>query len=211
MSELVKATRSLLQGANFALSVPDLRRMPPDRGCEVAFAGRSNSGKSSALNVLCGQRALARTSRTPGRTQHLVVFELDAGRRLVDLPGFGYAKVSKTLRAHWERELPAYLERRRTLTGVVLLMDVRHPLKDQELTLIDWAGASGVPLHVLLNKADKLGRGAQATALRTVTRHLVEHGGPLASVQLFSALRHQGLEEAWAVIGGWLATTPPSD
>ncbi|MEQ8231188.1 MAG: ribosome biogenesis GTP-binding protein YihA/YsxC [Gammaproteobacteria bacterium] len=209
MSELVNATRALLQGARFALSVPDLRRMPPDSGREVAFAGRSNSGKSSALNVLCGQRSLARTSRTPGRTQHLVVFDLDAGRRLVDLPGFGYAKVSKSLRAHWERELPAYLERRRTLAGLVLLMDVRHPLKEQETTLISWAAAAGVPLHVLLNKADKLGRGAQAEALRLVERHLGTHGGPLASAQLFSALRHDGLEAAWAVIGDWLELAPP--
>jgi len=202
--DVAKATRGLLQGARFVLSVPELRRMPPDLGREVAFAGRSNTGKSSAINELCGQRALARTSRTPGRTQHLVVFELDAGRRLVDLPGFGYAKVAKSLRAHWERELPAYLERRRSLAGLILMMDIRHPLREQECTLIAWAAAAGVPLHVLLSKADKLGRGGQTEALRKVSRYLAEHGGPRAGTQLFSALKHQGTETAWAVIGGWL-------
>ena len=208
ITDVAKATRSLLQSARFTLSVPELRRMPPDRGREVAFAGRSNTGKSSAINELCGQRALARTSRTPGRTQHLVVFELDAGRRLVDLPGFGYAKVSKSLRAHWERELPAYLERRAALAGLILVMDIRHPLREQECTLIGWAAAAGVPLHILLSKADKLGRGAQAEALRKVSRYLAEHGGPQADVQLFSALKHQGAETAWAVIGGWLEVAP---
>ncbi|MGR8919926.1 MAG: ribosome biogenesis GTP-binding protein YihA/YsxC [Gammaproteobacteria bacterium] len=201
---VAEAARVLLQGAVFSKSVPEPRLLPPDEGLEVAFAGRSNSGKSSALNVLCSQRALARTSRTPGRTQQLVVFDLDDGRRLVDLPGFGYAKVSKSMRAHWERALPEYLERRRSLAGLVLLMDVRHPLKPQETVMVRWCATAGVPLHILLNKADKLGRGAGSAALNTVRRHLAAEGGDKASAQLFSALRREGLETAWGVIGAWL-------
>lgn len=198
------ATRKLLQGASFVLSAPTLGQLPADTGREVAFAGRSNSGKSSAINVLCAQRALARTSRTPGRTQHFVVFDLAPGLRLIDLPGFGYAKVSKALRAHWERELPRYLEQRRALAGLVLLMDIRHPLKPQDTILIGWCAAAGVPLHVLLNKADKLGRGATKSAWQTVATYLAERGGPLASVQPFSALRHTGVEELLGVLGRWL-------
>ena len=204
MDEASTSIRKLLQGARFTISVPELRQMPPDHGREIAFAGRSNSGKSSAINLLCQQRTLARTSRTPGRTQHLVVFELDAERRLIDLPGFGYAKVSKDMRAHWERVLPQYLERRRSLAGLVLLMDIRHPLKPQDLILITWCRQSDVPLHVLLSKADKLSRGAAAQTLRTVAAHLTRHGGSQASVQLFSALKHDGAEAAYGVLARWL-------
>lgn len=204
MDEASTSIRKLLQGARFTISVPELRQMPPDHGREIAFAGRSNSGKSSAINLLCQQRTLARTSRTPGRTQHLVVFELDAERRLIDLPGFGYAKVSKDMRAHWERVLPQYLERRRSLAGLVLLMDIRHPLKPQDLILITWCRQSDVPLHVLLSKADKLSRGAAAQTLRAVAAHLTRHGGAQASVQLFSALKHDGAEAAYGVLARWL-------
>jgi GTP-binding protein len=138
MNEHWRAMRALLQNARFSKSVPEPHLLPPDRGREVAFAGRSNTGKSSAINVLCGQHGLARISRTPGRTQHLVVFDLDAERRLIDLPGFGYAKVAKSMRTHWERALPEYLEQRRTLVGLVLLMDIRHPLKPQDELIIGW-------------------------------------------------------------------------
>ncbi|MCB1746546.1 MAG: YihA family ribosome biogenesis GTP-binding protein [Gammaproteobacteria bacterium] len=198
------AARKLLQNAHFLLSSPELRQLPGDHGIEVAFAGRSNSGKSSAINVLCNQRNLARTSRTPGRTQHFVVFALDETRRLVDLPGFGYAKVAKSVRAHWDRALPQYLERRQSLAGLVLLMDIRHPIKPQDEIIIAWCAAAGVPLHVLLNKADKLSRGAALDTLRAVERHLAAHGGEASSVQLFSALKQQGVEEAFTVLADWL-------
>ena len=205
MNKTSEAARILLQNAQFHSSFPQPRQLPADRGVEVAFAGRSNSGKSSAINVLCTQRNLARTSRTPGRTQHLVVFELEPGRRLIDLPGFGYAKVSKTMRAHWQRALPEYLEQRRSLTGLVLLMDVRHPLKPQDVILISWCARADVSLHILLNKADKLGRGAATAVLHDVERYLAKNAAGVASVQLFSALKHQGCEAAWAVLGRWLS------
>ena len=209
MTERWHSVRSLLQGARFGMSVPEPRLLPSDHGLEIAFAGRSNSGKSSAINVLCGQHALARTSRTPGRTQHLVVFDLDDGRRLVDLPGFGYAKVAKTMRAHWERALPEYLEERQSLAGLVLLMDIRHPLKPQDELIIRWCAHAGVPLHVLLSKCDKLGRGQAAAARLQVKRYLETLVGDL-DVQLFSALKRIGLEEACTRLADWLEIETPS-
>ena len=198
-----QAARKLLSGARFVLSVPNVGDMPNDKGIEIAFVGRSNTGKSSAINVLCGQRGLARTSRTPGRTQHLVVFELDGPRRLVDLPGFGYAKVSKRIRAHWDRALPEYLETRRSLAGLMMVMDVRHPLKPQEVMLVDWCAKANVPLHVLLNKCDKLNKGQAHNALLKVSRYLEGIGGD-ATVQLFSALKSTGIEQAHEAAGRWL-------
>ena len=196
------AARKLLQQAQFTISVPEPRQLPLDSGQEVAFAGRSNAGKSSAINLLCGQHGLARTSRTPGRTQHLVVFALDPERRLIDLPGFGYAKVTKTMRAHWERALPEYLETRRSLIGLMLLMDIRHPLKPPDVALLEWCRDAGVPVHVLLNKSDKLGRG-QATAALHQLRLGLERMGSNAQAQLFSALKQQGADEAFAALANW--------
>ena len=203
MNEVADQARKLLARARFALSVPEPRLLPSDSGREIAFAGRSNAGKSSALNLLCGQRGLARTSRTPGRTQHIVVFELDAERRLIDLPGFGYAKVAKAMRAHWEDALPEYLETRASLAGVVLLMDIRHPLKPQDQALIAWCEHAGVPLHVLLSKSDKLGRGPAMAALHQVNAAL-KRSGVTGRAQLFSALKAEGAAEAWLVLAGWL-------
>ncbi len=199
-------TRKLMQGAQFALSVSKADALPDDAGIEIAFAGRSNTGKSSAINVLCAQRALARTSRTPGRTQQLVVFTLDGERRLVDLPGFGYAKVSKSVRAHWERALPEYLETRRSLTGLVVVMDVRHPLKEQEEMLLDWCARAEVATHVLLNKSDKLSKGRAQDTLEQVSRYLETIGGT-ASAQLFSAQKRTGIDEAYTAISHWLDTS----
>jgi GTP-binding protein len=203
-SETTESARKLLQNAQFHSSYPEPAQLPPDVGVEVAFAGRSNSGKSSAINVLCAQGNLARTSRTPGRTQHLVVFELAAQRRLVDLPGFGYAKVSKSLRAHWQRALPEYLERRRSLAGLILLMDIRHPLKPQDEMLVSWCAKADVRVHVLLNKSDKLSRGAANSTLLQLQRDLAKSAAHVASAQLFSALRRRGCETAWGVLGKWL-------
>ena len=201
-SEMERA-RKLLKQAQFSLSVPEPRLLPADLGREIAFAGRSNAGKSSALNVLCAQRGLARTSRTPGRTQHLVVFDLDSERRLIDLPGFGYAKVAKSMRAHWQEALPEYLETRASLSGLILLMDIRHPLKPQDVAVLEWCTHAGVPVHVLLNKCDKLGRGPATAALHQVRASLNKHGWQ-GSAQLFSALKHEGAEQAWQVLADWL-------
>ena len=137
------------------LSIPDPQQAPPDAGYEVAFAGRSNAGKSSALNALTQRKSLARTSKTPGRTQHLVFFELDGERRLVDLPGYGYAKVPEKVRRHWGLAMETYLSGRESLRGLVLMMDVRHPLTDFDKQMLQWCQHAGMPVHILLTKADK--------------------------------------------------------
>ena len=180
------------------------RDYPPDAGVEVAFAGRSNAGKSSALNCLADQRALARTSKTPGRTQLINFFSIDDDRRLVDLPGYGYAKVSLEIKRRWQQEMAAYLERRGSLAGLVLLMDVRHPLTDYDREMLGWCAHRGLPVHVLLTKADKLKRGpAEATRLQVLRELKTLH--PTATAQLFSALKRTGLETALAHLDGWFA------
>jgi GTP-binding protein len=180
------------------------RDYPPDAGVEVAFAGRSNAGKSSALNCLADQRALARTSKTPGRTQLINFFSIDDDRRLVDLPGYGYAKVSLEIKRRWQSEMAAYLERRGSLAGLVLLMDVRHPLTDYDREMLGWCAQRDLPVHVLLTKADKLKRGP-AEATRLQVRRALEALHPSASVQLFSALKRTGLEAALAQLDAWFA------
>lgn len=184
-----------LQRAQFVLAAHRLSQLPPDHGAEVAFAGRSNAGKSSALNALTGQRALARTSKTPGRTQQMVVFELDAHTRLVDLPGYGYAKVPEALRAHWRKEIDAYLNRRESLRGVVLIADIRHELKDFDRQMLHFCAARGLHCHLLLTKADKLSRGQVAAALERV-RTLCRREGWEAGVQAFSSSAGSGVEAA---------------
>jgi GTP-binding protein len=178
------------------------RDYPPDAGVEVAFAGRSNAGKSSALNCLADQRALARTSKTPGRTQLINFFSIDDDRRLVDLPGYGYAKVSLEIKRRWQQEMAAYLERRGSLAGLVLLMDVRHPLTDYDREMLGWCAQRDLPVHVLLTKADKLKRGP-AEATRLQVRRALETLHPSATVQLFSALKRTGLEAALAHLDAW--------
>lgn len=203
-----RTTAAALNQAEYLISAHRLNQLPPDSGREVAFAGRSNAGKSSAINALCKRRALARTSRTPGRTQQIVMFTLDPERRLADLPGYGYAKVPAKLRAHWDKTLDAYLRSRRSLSGVVLIMDARHPLKDFDHQMLAWCGSAGLPCHVLLTKADKLGRGAQAQTLRRVAS-VVENQAQ-TSVQLFSAKEGRGVDEAQLVIGRWLDLQEPA-
>lgn len=193
----------LLQGAAFLTSAQHLGQCPPDEGAEIAFAGRSNAGKSSAINRLCSRKGLARTSKTPGRTRLLNFFQLDEQRRLVDLPGYGYAKVDKGTREQWQRDLDGYLAERRSLVGVILLMDVRHPLKDFDRMIVDWAVAAGMPLHILLTKADKLGWGAASKTLQAVRKTLRDQPGTI-SAQLFSSTSGRGCEDAWDLIGQWL-------
>lgn len=188
----------------FLISAAEPRQAPPDNGREVAFAGRSNAGKSSALNAITGQKALARTSKTPGRTQLLNFFQISDNARLVDLPGYGYARVGGDTKARWQRSLAGYLEQRHSLAGLILLMDIRHPLTDFDRQLLDWAREAGLAVHILLTKADKLKRGAAKAALLQVRRQLEADGLP-ATAQLFSALKKEGLEEVWAMLDAWLA------
>lgn len=193
------------QTARFLTSAPTLAQCPPDSGAEVAFAGRSNAGKSSAINTLTRQKALARISKTPGRTQLINFFTLgdDADRRLVDLPGYGFAKVPEQVKLEWQRHLSDYLQRRASLRGLVLVMDVRHPLSEFDQTLLGWADDKSMPVHILLTKADKLKRGAAASALQQVRSRLREWED-LVSIQLFSSLKGQGVEEAHARLDAWL-------
>ena len=182
----------------FLSSAPDLDRAPPEAGPEVAVAGRSNAGKSSVLNRLTGSRHTARVSKTPGRTQLLNFFAVKSGGRLVDLPGYGYAKAQRSAQSVWQAAVNEYLSHRDTLSGLVLVMDIRHPLQDFDRELLSWAAASELPVRVLLNKADKLGRGAQARTLADVRRAL--EALPLVSVQCFSATSGQGVPELLAVV-----------
>ncbi len=187
----------------FLQSASALDNAPPDTGSEVAFAGRSNSGKSSAINTLTENRKLARTSRTPGRTQLINFFSLSDTQRLVDLPGYGYAKVPLKMKQAWNRHLEQYLQERQSLRGLILLMDVRHPLRDQDEQMISWAATASMPVHVLLTKADKLKRGPAKSTLLSVRARLMEYG-ELASVQLFSSLKRDGLKELEGKLKSWL-------
>ena len=179
-------------GARFLLSCARLEQLPDDARPELVFAGRSNAGKSSALNRLCGQQALARVSKTPGRTQLINLFEVPGGR-LADIPGYGFAKVSRDLRESWGALIGRYLETRANLCGIVQIMDVRHPLMPQDRQLLDWAVMRGLPCHLVLTKADKLGYGAARNALLAVRRELDEVAD--IGVQLFSAQTPSGVDE----------------
>jgi len=192
--------------ASFILSAAELKQLPNDAGFEIAFAGRSNAGKSTALNVLTGQKQLAKTSKQPGRTQLINLFELDDERRLVDLPGYGYAKVPKETKQRWQATLAKYLETRACLRGMILLMDIRHPLKEYDQHMLEWALEAQLPVHVLLTKADKLKRGAAMSSLREVNKYIkaLSEGSDLVSVQLFSGLTREGREQVYEVMNGWL-------
>ncbi len=193
---------TFLRQAEFICSSPDLAHCPEDIGSEVAFAGRSNAGKSSAINVLTGQPKLARTSKTPGRTQQINFFQLNEQQRLVDLPGYGYAKVPEAVKRAWQINLQNYLENRNSLKGVILLMDVRHPLQAFDLLMIEWAQQYKMPLHILLTKVDKLKRGPANQSLFTVSKALQNNHD--VSIQLFSSLNQSGLAEAQKKILSWL-------
>jgi GTP-binding protein len=184
----------------FLTSAADPGGLPPDSGREVAFAGRSNAGKSSALNAITGVSGLARVSKTPGRTRLINLFQLDSGRRLVDLPGYGYAKVPQAERARWAALVEAYLGSRDALAGLMLVMDSRHPLMEFDRQLLGFTAPLGLPVHVLLSKADKLGKSEAAKTLAEVRRALRGHG----SAQLFSAHSGQGVEDAQKLLAEWL-------
>lgn len=191
--------------ACYVISAHKLKQLPDDSGMEVAFAGRSNAGKSSAINRLTDQKSLARTSKTPGRTQQIVIFDIDEQRRIADLPGYGYARVPAKLKAHWRNVMQQYFIQRSCLQGVVLVMDIRHPLRPFDEQMLSWCESSDVPCHVLLTKADKLKRGpAQATLLKV--RKSLPCG---ATAQVFSAKSGDGLLELIRQLNTWYGIDPP--
>ena len=198
----------IYQRATFITGAHNLSQLLPDDGAEVAFAGRSNSGKSSAINRISEQKALARTSKTPGRTQQINFFSLDESHHIVDLPGYGYAKVPAKVKNHWQHTLEAYLRQRQSLKGLVMMMDIRHPFTEFDCQMLQWCQHAEMPVHILLTKSDKLSRGAAGNALQMARQVLakeygVEREQPWATVQLFSALKAIGVEEAQAKLDEW--------
>jgi len=195
---------------HFVMSAPDIRHLPADTGIEVAFAGRSNAGKSSALNTLTNQKGLARTSKTPGRTQLINLFEVKEGKRLVDLPGYGYAEVPEEMKLKWQRALGEYLQKRQALKGLVILMDIRHPLKDLDRQMINWSVESGIPVLLLLTKADKLASGARKAQLNVVREAALEFVGDV-QVELFSSLKKIGVDKVRQKLDSWFTTFEPAE
>ncbi len=186
----------------FVTSAPDINHLPADTGIEIAFAGRSNAGKSSALNTLTNQKNLARTSKTPGRTQLINLFEVAPNCRLVDLPGYGFAQVPEEVKRKWQKSLGEYLHKRESLKGLVILMDIRHPLKDLDQQMIDWAVQSELPVMLLLTKADKLASGAQKKQLNMVKEAILPFQGDI-TVATFSSLKRSGLEQLRQKLDYW--------
>lgn len=192
----------LYRNATFLLSAPNAKSAPPDSGLEIAFAGRSNAGKSSAINAITSRNTLARTSKTPGRTRQLVFFEIDKQRRLVDLPGYGYAKVPLPVQRQWRLVMEQYFETRKSLCGIFLIMDIRHPMTSFDEKMIEWCAYCRKPVHVLLTKSDKIKFGAAKSTLLQVEKRLIDQ--PIrATVQLFSTLNKAGIDEAHEVLDAW--------
>jgi GTP-binding protein len=189
--------------ATFLLSAPSVQQAPADEGFEVAFAGRSNAGKSSAINTLTDNKGLARTSKTPGRTQQLMFFQLDDEHRLIDLPGYGYAKVSETVKQKWQRYMTEYLVKRQSLRGLVLVMDIRHPMTDYDREMLSLCHHAELPVHILLTKADKLKKGPANSTLYRVAAD-IEEMGIEASLQIFSSHNKTGIEDVHEILDEWL-------
>jgi GTP-binding protein len=208
MRYILELPKIHFQKAHFLISAPDIRHLdkhlPPESGIEIAFAGRSNAGKSSALNRLTRQKSLARTSKTPGRTQLINVFEVEEGRRLIDLPGYGFAKVPLEMKLKWQKSLGEYLQTRDSLKGLVVLMDIRHPFKDLDQQLIHWAVEAEIPVLALLTKADKLKQGARKATLLKMREEIKNFDGDV-QIELFSSLKGFGVELLEQKIAGWYA------
>lgn len=196
---------NIYRQAHYTISATQLAELPADTGVEVAFAGRSNAGKSSAINTITDQKSLARISKTPGRTQMINFFALDDERALVDLPGYGYAKVPEKMKVRWQQTLGKYLETRQALKGLMLMMDIRHPLKEFDVQMIKWANNAKLPVHILLTKADKLKHGAAMASLHSVESQLSKLN-LTAGAQLFSSLKKTGKEQAIAQLDSWFIT-----
>lgn len=199
---MTKSVSPIYQEAKYLTSAAEFSDLPPDEGAEVAFIGRSNAGKSSALNVITGIKGLARTSKTPGRTQMINFFALNENQRLVDLPGYGYAKVPRMVQARWEELVDSYLKKRRCLKGLVVVMDIRHPLKEMDEDVVKWAVKYGIPPHILLTKSDKLSQSAVKKVFSEVQGRLVKYSDKI-SAQLFSSHDRTGLDEVKSVLNGW--------
>ncbi len=195
--------KPVFNNAKFAISAAKVSQCPADIGYEVAFAGRSNAGKSSAINTLTRQSRLARTSKTPGRTQLLNFFELSEQQRLVDLPGYGYAKVPEQVKLDWEKQIIAYLQQRQSLRGLVLVMDTRRPLTPFDSNMLQWCQQRQLPIHLLLTKADKLKKGPAKAALLQVQKAVEASASPV-TVQLFSSLKRQGVDILERQLNDWL-------
>ncbi len=201
-TEKQTANNRFYRQAHFLISAGKAKQFP-QHGKEVAFAGRSNAGKSSAINTLCDNKGLARTSKTPGRTRLVNFFELDEERRLVDLPGYGFAKVPIAMKEEWQRLMTQYLSDQQALNGLVVIMDIRHPLNDYDWQMLQWCQHFNLPAHVLLTKADKIKRGAQQSS-KLQTQKKLKEADINASVQVFSALKKTGLDELVAKLNDWL-------
>ncbi len=189
---------------HFLLSAPNIKLMPPEQGIEVAFVGRSNAGKSTALNALTKQKNLARTSKTPGRTQLINVFEVEPNCKLVDLPGYGYAAVPEEMKQQWQKSLAEYLQKRECLKGIVVLMDIRHPLKDLDQQMIEWAVSADKSLLLLLTKADKLSQAARIKQLKMVREAILPFQGDI-EVEAFSSTNKIGIDKLSSKLNQWFA------
>ncbi len=192
------------QNTHFITSAPDIRHLPEDEGIEIAFAGRSNAGKSSSLNRLTNQKSLAKTSKTPGRTQLINLFKVADNCHIVDLPGYGFAQVPLEMKQKWQKSLGEYLQKRQSLKGLVVLMDIRHPMKDLDQQLVIWAIECGIPVQVLLTKADKLKSGARKAQLMKVRKDAQAFGGDV-SVDVFSSLSGIGVDTLRNKLDQWFA------
>ena len=189
---------------HFLTSAPNIRSIPEDTGIEIAFAGRSNAGKSTALNALTNQKSLARTSKTPGRTQLINLFEVEPNCKLVDLPGYGYAAVPEKMKIEWQKSLGEYLQKRECLGGLVVLMDIRHPLKDLDQQMIEWAVSADLPVMLLLTKADKLSQSARSKQVKMVREAILPFQGDI-QVEAFSAQHKIGIDKLAAKLDCWFA------
>jgi GTP-binding protein len=196
-------TNKIYNQAAFLLSAAELKQLPKDTGNEIAFIGRSNSGKSSAINTITGIKNLARASKTPGRTQTINLFNIDEHNRLVDLPGYGYTKAPVTVSQRWMEKVNEYLKTRKCLRALVLIMDIRHPLKEQDQRIIEWSAKCKLPIHILLTKSDKLKRSPALNTLKQVQQEIKKYG-KLVTVQLFSSHDQTGLDEVHQKLDNWL-------